>query len=124
MTGGTTAAYPLPSPKALLIEIRRRLRLVLGRNMPFPHSKVRAWAGIVEYEPYIFGLALVIVGVVNGRGDAEPSIGSVLDEQWSRMCISCEIVDDLLIRSRYHYRRCGRPDALCQRWRSCDVVGR
>ena len=47
-----------------------------------------SWAGVVEYEAYVLGLALVVICVVDGRRDAKPPIGSVLNERWPRVCVS------------------------------------
>ena len=71
-----------------------------------------SWAGVVEYEAYVFGLASIVIRVVDGRGDAEPSVGSIFDERWPRVRVSCRVVDDFLIRPCYHYWGCGRSDAL------------
>ena len=49
--------------------------------MAFPHGEMGSWADIVEYKSYIFGLALVVIGVVDGRGDTESSVGLILDER-------------------------------------------
>ena len=92
-------------------------------GVSFTHGKVGAGTDVVEYEVYVFGLALVVIRIVDGRGDAESSIGPILDEWWSRVRISCVIVDDLLVRSGYYYRGCRRSDALLQRWWSRHVIG-
>jgi hypothetical protein len=107
-----------------------RLRAIAGSSakldrehgVAFPHGEVGTWAGVIEYEPYILGFALVVVGVVDGHGDAEPPVGSVLDERWSRVCVSRRVVDYRLIRPCYHYWRRGRLDALRQWWWRRDVV--
>ena len=68
----------------------------------FTHGEMGARAGVVEYESHVFGLALVVVSVVNGRGDAKPPVGPILDEWWPWVCIVCGIVDDILIRAHYY----------------------
>ena len=40
----------------------------------FTHSEMGARTRIVEYKSYEFGLSLVVVGVVDGRRDAESSV--------------------------------------------------
>ena len=75
-------------------------------RVSFTHGKVCAWAGVVEYESYVFGLAFVIVSVVDGHGDAESSVGLILDEWRSRVRVSRGIVNDVLIRARNYYWGC------------------
>ena len=70
--------------------------------MSFTHGEVGARTGVVEYESYVFGLALVVVSVVDGCCDAKPSIGPILDEWRSWVCVACRIVDDILIRACYY----------------------
>ena len=70
--------------------------------MSFTYGEVGARAGVVEYELYVFGLALIVVSVVNGRRDAESPVGPILDEQWSWVCVTRGIVDDILIRASYY----------------------
>ena len=74
--------------------------------MSFTHGEMGAWAGVVEYESHVFGLALVVVSVVNGRGDTKPSIRSILDEWRPWVCVTCGVVDDILVRTRYYDRGC------------------
>ena len=65
MTGGTTVAYPRPSQKALLTEIRHRLHLVLGRNirssLPEPSCTNRSTLIITDHQQsqYLDRLALI-----------------------------------------------------------------
>ena len=54
-------------------------------RVAFTHGEVGAWTGVVEYEPYIFGFTLVVVGIVDRRRDAESSVGSVFDKRGSWM---------------------------------------
>ena len=63
-------------------------------GVSFTHGEMGAGANVVEYEVYVFGLALVVIRIVDGRGDAESSVGPILDERWSRMSIAGGIVDD------------------------------
>jgi hypothetical protein len=49
-------------------------KLDCEHRVTFPHGEVSVWAGVVEYEPYVLGLALVVVGIVNGCGDAKPPV--------------------------------------------------
>ena len=57
-------------------------------RVPFTHGEMSVWAGVVEYESHVFGLALVVVGIVNRCGDTEPPVRSILDERWSRMRVA------------------------------------
>ena len=75
--------------------------------MPFTHSEVGSGASVVKYEPHVFGLALVIIGVVNGHRDTESSIGPILDERWPRMHVMGGVVDNVLVRTSYYDRRRG-----------------
>ena len=43
-------------------------------GVTFTHSEVGTRTGVVEYESYKFGLPFVIVSVVDGRRDTEPSV--------------------------------------------------
>ena len=38
------------------------------------HSEVGTRAGVVQYEPYKFGLSFVVIGVANGRRDAKSPV--------------------------------------------------
>ena len=75
--------------------------------MPLPHGEMGTRTGVVQYEAYILGLASIIVGIVYRRGDAEPAVGPIFDKRQPRVCVPRGIVDNFLIRSRYHYWRCG-----------------
>ena len=57
-------------------------------RVSFSHGKVRTGTDVVEYEVYVFGLALVVVRIVDGRGDAKSSVGPILDERWSWVCVA------------------------------------
>ena len=72
-------------------------------RMSSTHSEECAWAGVVEYELHVFGLAFVIVGVVDGRGDTESSIRPILDEWWPWVCVPCGVVDNVLISACYYH---------------------
>ena len=62
--------------------IERGLRTVTGSSsqsnsedwVAFAHSEMSAWTRIVEYKPYKLGLPLVVIGIVDGRRDAESSV--------------------------------------------------
>ena len=84
--------------------------------MSFTHGEMGSRASVVEYEPHIFGLALVVIGVVNRHRDAEPSIGAILDERWPWMCVMGGVIYDVLVYTGYYDWRCGRTDAVCQWW--------
>ena len=71
------------------------------------HGEMSARAGVIEYKMYVFGLALVVIRVVNGSGDAEPPIGSILDERRSGMGVACVVVDDILVGTHYDDRGSG-----------------
>ena len=68
----------------------------------FTHGEVGAWAGVIEYEPYVFGFTLVVVGVVNGRRDTESPVGPVFDEWGSWVCVTPGVVDHILVRASYY----------------------
>ena len=59
-------------------------------------------ARIVEYESDVFGFALVIIGVVDGHCNAEPSVGSIFDEWRTGVHVARGVVDDVLVRTGYH----------------------
>ena len=82
-------------------------------RVSFTHGEVGTWAGVVKYEPYILGPALVVVGVVDGCRDAESPIGPILNEWWSRMHVAQGVVDDVLVCARYYDRGYRRSDAMC-----------
>ena len=71
-------------------------------GVSFTHGEVGARADVVEYEMYVFGLALVVVRVVDGCGDAEPPIGPILDKWWSWVCVMRGVVDDILVSAHYY----------------------
>ena len=52
-------------------------------GVSFTHSEMGTRADVVEYEVYVFSLALVVVRIRDGCGDAESSIGPVFDKGWS-----------------------------------------
>ena len=88
------------------------------------HGKMSARADVVEYEVHVFGLALVIVRIVDGCRDAEPSIGSIFDERRPRMSVTRVVIDDGRVGAHYYDWRSGGPDALCQRRWCRNVVPR
>ena len=49
----------------------------------------------------------IVVSVVDGHRDIKPSVGLVLDERWSRVRVSCGVVDEILVRSCYYDWGCG-----------------
>ena len=71
-------------------------------GVSFSHGEVGAGTDVVKHEVYIFGLALVIVCIVDGRGDAESSIGPVLDERWSWVCVARGVIDDIWVGAHYY----------------------
>ena len=81
------------------------------------HSEEGPWARVVEYETDIFGLALVVICIADGNCDAESSVGPILHEQWSRMGVLWQAIDQLLIGSVYYNRWRGQSDALEEWWR-------
>ena len=82
--------------------------------MSFTHSEVSSRAGVVEYEPHVFGLALIVIGVVDGHCKAEPSVRSIFDKRGSRVHVTRRVVDDILVCTSYDDRGCRRLDAVCQ----------
>ena len=70
--------------------------------MSFTHGEMSPRTGVVEYESYILGLALVIVGVINRRRDAESSVGSILDEWWSWVHVARGMIHDVLVCTGYY----------------------
>ena len=73
----------------------------------FTHGKVGTGADIVEYEVYVFGLALIVIRIVDGRSDAESSIGPILDEWWSGVSVARGVVDNGRVGAHYHDWRSG-----------------
>ena len=98
---------------ALAKGIKGELRTIAGSCAQFnrehrvssAHGEVGPWASVVEYKSHVFGLAFIVVGVIDGRCDAKPSIGSILDERWSWVHIARGVVDDILVCTSYHDRR-------------------
>ena len=88
------------------------------------HGKVGVRADVVEYEVYVFGLASVVVRVVDGRSDAQSSVGPILDKRWSGVCVAWSIIDDVWVGAHYYDQRGRRADAMCERWWRGDVIGR
>ena len=82
--------------------------------MSFTHHEVGPRTCIVEYKPDVFGLPLVVVGVVDRRRDAEPPIRPILDEQWTGVRVTRGIVDDVLVRTCYYDRGCRRSNSMCE----------
>ena len=74
-------------------------------RVSFTHGKVGAGADVVEYEMYVLGFASVVVRVVNGRSEAQSSVGPVFDERWSQVCVARGIVDDIGVGTHYYDRR-------------------
>ena len=72
-----------------------------------------AWADVVEYEVYVFGLALIVVCIRDRRGDAETSIGSIFDKGWSGVGVARGVIDDIQVGAHYYNRRSGRPNPVC-----------
>ena len=68
----------------------------------FTHGEVGVWAGVVEYELYVFGFALVVVGVVNGCRDTESPVGPVFDEWGSWVRVTPGVVDHILVHASYY----------------------
>ena len=85
-------------------------------GVAFTHCEVSPRTGVVEYEPHKFSLSFIVVSVVNGCRDTEPSVCPVFDERWSRVCVTCGMVNDFLVGAHYNDRRCRRSDALLQGW--------
>ena len=75
-------------------------------RVSFTHGEVGTRASVVEYEPHVFGLAFIVVSVINGRCDTESSVGPILDEWGSRVCISCGVIDDIVICACDYNRGC------------------
>jgi hypothetical protein len=48
---------------------RSRSKFDCEHRMSFTHGEVGAGADVVEYEVYVFGLALVVVRIPDGRSD-------------------------------------------------------
>ena len=92
--------------------------------MSFTHGEVGSGTSVIEYEPYIFGLAFIIIGVINGRRDAESSVRPILNERRSWVHVTRGIVDQVLIFTSYYDWGRGRSDVVCKRRRQGgDVVG-
>ena len=68
----------------------------------FTHGEVGTRAGVVEYESHVFGFASIVIGIVDWCRDAEPSIGLIFDKRRPRVCVTCGIVDDILVRAGYY----------------------
>ena len=66
------------------------------------HGKVSTWTSVVEDKPYIFGPALVVVGVVDGRHNAESPVRPVFDKWGSQMHVSCRVIDHILVGTCYY----------------------
>ena len=81
---------------------RSCLQLDCKHRMSFTHGEVCAWAGVVEYESYVFGPTLVVVGIVDGCRNAELSVGPVLDERGSWMRVTPRVVDHVLVCAGYY----------------------
>ena len=75
--------------------------------MSFTHGEVGSRASVVEYESYVFGFALVIVGIVDRCRDVESSVGSILDERRPGVGVVTGVVDDVLVCTSYYDRGCG-----------------
>ena len=86
-------------------------------RVSFAHGEMGSGASVVEYEAHVFGFALVVVGVVNGRRDAELSVGSIFDERRSWVCVARGVVDDILVCAGYYDWGCRRANVMCKRWR-------
>ena len=84
-----------------------RSQLDREHRMPFAHSEVSSRAGVVEYKSHVFRFAFVIVCVIDGRQDAESTVGSVLDERQPGVCITRGVVDYDFIGTGY-YNQGGR----------------
>ena len=92
-------------------------------GVSFAHGEVGARADIVEYEMYVFGLALVVVCVVDGRGNAKSPVGPVLNKWRSWVCVARRVVNNVWVGAPYYDRGSRRSDTVQEwRWRS-DVVG-
>ena len=86
-------------------------------GVSFTHGEMGAGTDVVEHEVHVFGLALVIICIANGCGDAKSPVGPVLDKWWSWMCVSRVVVDDIRVGTHYYDRGSRRLDAVCERWR-------
>ena len=75
--------------------------------MSLTHGERGSRAGVVEYKSDVFGLALVVVSIINGRRDAESSVRPILDKWWSWVHIAQGGVDDVLVCTCYYNWRCG-----------------
>ena len=92
--------------------------------MSFTHGEMGLGASVVEYEPHIFGLAFVIIGVVDGCRDTESSVRSILDKWRPWVHVTRGVIDDVLVCTSYYDRGRGRSDAVCeQRGRRGDMIG-
>ena len=81
-------------------------------GVSFSHGKMGAGADVIEYEVYVFGFALVVIRVVDGRRDAKPSVGPILDKGWSGVSVARSVIDDVLVGAHYHNWRSGRSNAV------------
>ena len=109
-TGGTTIAYPHPSQKALLTEIRHRLRLVLGRNTRPPILDVLS-LDIGEDQGYPFqGDSHSLISLVRHPIDLEilqkfVGLGAVPSEDCRGVCHGTLILLYFYLFSAYYIIR-------------------
>ena len=71
------------------------------------HGEEGPQARVIEYEVNVLGLALVVVGVTDRSCDTKLSVRPILHEWRSRMGVSWQVIDQLLISSVYYDRRGG-----------------
>ena len=84
--------------------------------MPFTHSEEGSRIGVVQYEPYVLGLAAVIVSIAYGRHDAEASIRSILYKRGAWVSEPRGVIDDVLICATYDDRRQWRLNSMEEWW--------
>ena len=71
-------------------------------RVSFSHCKVGSGACVVEYESYVFGFALIVVGIIYGRRHTESSVRLILHEGWTGVHITRGVVDEVLVHTSYH----------------------
>ena len=68
-----------------------------GKVVTATHSKECMWVRVVQDEPNILSLPFIVTGVLDGGSNAEPSIGPILHERWSGVCVALEAIDQFLV---------------------------
>ena len=71
----------------------------------FAHGEVGSGTRVVEDESHVFGFALVVISIVDGRRDTEPPVRSIFDERRPWVRVTGGIVDSVLVCAGY-YDRC------------------